>query len=55
MGNFLRALNFSIFSITIALVIESMGWQIFSEALFTPFGALFFFLAFLNEINMVYL
>ncbi len=55
MGNFLRALNFSIIFLSIALALDAAGVGIFSEALFSPFGVLFFFLAFLNEINMIYL
>lgn len=55
MGNFLKALNFSIFFICLALLLQAAGLAIFSEALFTPFGLFFFFVAFLNEIHMIYL
>jgi len=55
MGLFLKALNFTILFITLVILLASAGIHIFSNSLFTPFGALFFFLAFWNEFEMIYL
>ncbi|MCR4368852.1 MAG: hypothetical protein NUV67_03020 [archaeon] len=53
--NFLRALNLSIVFFAATLLLAAAGIKIFSDSLFTLFGALFFFIAFWNEFEMMYL
>jgi len=55
MGVFAKAVNFTVAFFSIALTMEAAGISLFSSQLFTTFGAGFFFLAFLNEIALIYL
>ncbi|MBI4210861.1 MAG: hypothetical protein HY544_05130 [Candidatus Diapherotrites archaeon] len=55
MGFFLKALNLTIAFFSLAVLLQSIGFGMFSDAMFTPFGVLFFFAAFWNEMNMIYL
>ncbi len=55
MGVFTKAVNLTVIFFSAAMALEAAGINMFSGQLFTPFGALFFFIAFLNELGMVYL
>ena len=55
MGVFIKAVNLMLLVFPVSLIADAGGLHLFSEALFTPFGALFFFLVFLNELSLIYL
>ena len=48
-----KIVQFCIAFISMVLLLEAMGISLFSKVLFTPFGCLFFFVAFLNEFHMI--
>lgn len=48
-----RVIKFSMFFFLAAFLLEVAGISIFSDSLFSGFGALFFFFAFLNEFSMI--
>ena len=54
MGIFTKAINLTIMFFAAALALEAAGINIFSGQLFTPVGALLFFIALLNEFGMIY-
>ena len=55
LGVITKAIYLTLIAIPLAMLSGAAGIHIFSDALLSPFGALFFFLVFLNELSLVYL
>lgn len=53
MGLLLKTLNLTLAFFVVSFTLQLAGFEFFSDALFSGFGIVFFFLAALNELAMV--